>query len=94
MTEGEIFSAYLSKVARLCQSYELVRLLKVSRPTDAIRAATERLERVFDDALVEVRRHLDPTAFEPIDLRTLARVQLGAGLLVLHSVLASRGCSQ
>lgn len=90
MTKGEIFSAYLSRCARLCQSYEFVRLLKASPPTDEIRAAIERLERVFDDALAEVKRHLDPDAFEPIELRTLARVQLGAGLLVLNSVLASR----
>jgi len=50
----------------------------------------ERLEQVFDDALLELATHVDLGALEVIDCDTLAKVQLGSGLIALNSVLESR----
>lgn len=88
MTEGERFNAYLEKLARLSQSYEFVRLLKISEQTTVVKQAIERMEAVFDTELADVKANIDLNAFEPIDLTTLARVQLGSGLVVLNSILA------
>jgi hypothetical protein len=55
--------------------------------TEAVKAATDRLEKIFDEALAEMRRQIDFDGFEVIDCDTLTRVQLGSGLVVLNSVL-------
>jgi hypothetical protein len=87
MTEGERFTAYLEKLSRLCQSYEFVRLLHVSKQTPGVQQAIGRLERVFDEALADVSENIDAQAFHAIDLTTLAKAQLGSGLIVLDSIL-------
>lgn len=74
----------------LCHTYQFVRLLKASRQTTAVRQATERLENAFSNALAEIQRHVDFDAFRVTDCDTLARVQLGSGLVVLNSLLENR----
>lgn len=88
MTEGERFNAYLEKLSRLCQSYEFVRLLKASKQTPAVARAIERLDAIFDQELADIEANVAVDAFQPIDLSTLAKVQLGSGLIVLNSLLA------
>lgn len=91
MTEGERFDAYLMhEFWLLCHGYEFVRLLKSSSQTAVVRQSIERLESVFDAALGEVTRNVDTTLFEIVDCATLARVQLGSGLIVLNSMLEAR----
>ncbi len=89
MKEGDRFQACMVDGGFwfLCHSYQLVRLLKSSRQTTAVREAVERLERAFDEALDEIKRHVDFDAFQVFDCDTLAKVQLGSGLVVLNSVL-------
>lgn len=89
MTEGDRFDTCIVDggffFARM--SYPLVRLLKESRQTPAVRSALERVEQAFDEALAEIKSHVDFDAFETVDCDTLAKVQLGSGLIVLNSVL-------
>src|SRR5262249_30247986 len=73
----------------LATSYKLVRLLKESPQTTTIQRALNRLEHAYEDALHDIQRHVDFAAFEPIDHSTLARVQLGSGLIALTSLLAN-----
>jgi len=75
----------------LCHSYEFVSLLKASRQTTTIRAAINRLDTLFDEALSEVDRNVGFDACEVLDCDTLARVQLGSGLIALNAVLEARG---
>jgi hypothetical protein len=90
-TEGERFNVYLiDRFYVLCHSYEFVRLLKASAQTGSVIRATERLERVFDDALDEMASNIDFDEFKVIDCGALARVQLGSGLVVLNSILEAR----
>jgi len=90
-TEGERFDVYLiDRFFALCHSYEFVRLLRASTQTPAVRQAAERLERVFDEALRELAKEIDLDEFEVLDCDSLARVQFGAGLIVLNSVLESK----
>jgi hypothetical protein len=89
MTEGERFNTYvMGRFYILCHSYEFVRLLKASTQTDSVREATGRLEAIFDEALRELEIDIDAQAFQVIDYDTLAKVQLGSGLIVLNSILA------
>jgi hypothetical protein len=92
MKEGDRFQACMVDGGfwGLCHSYQLVRLLKASRQTDAVRSAIDRLERTFDEALGEIQRHIDFKQFNVVDCDTLAKVQLGSGLIVLNSVLEER----
>lgn len=89
MKEGDRFQACMVDGGfwGLCHSYQFVRLLRESPQTPAIRRAIDRLERVFDDALAEIGRHVPFDRFEIVDCDTLARVQLGSGLIVLSSLL-------
>jgi hypothetical protein len=89
-TEGQRFDTYTLETFVLVHSYEFVRLLRSSKQTPAVKEAIRRLESVFDEALDEIARNIDADAFEVIDCDTLARVQLGSGLIVLNSVLESR----
>ncbi len=92
MTEGELFQACMVDGGfwGLCQSYQVVRLLKASPRTPATKKAIARLERAYDAALAEIQRHVDFNAFEVIDCDTLAKVQLGSGLIVLNSVFEGK----
>jgi hypothetical protein len=75
----------------LCTHYQFVRLLKASRQTRTVRQAVERLERAFDVAFADViANHIDIQALQPFDCDTLARVQLGSGIIALNSVLEAR----
>jgi hypothetical protein len=89
MTAGDRFDACFvdGGFMFLHMSYQLVRLLKASEPTPRILRAIEELEPAFDEALDRLGRHIDLTAFEVFDCATLAKVQLGAGLIVLNSIL-------
>jgi hypothetical protein len=92
MTESDAFHACMvdGGFFFLCQSYQFVRLLKASPRTAAVRHAMERSERAFEEVLAEIKHHVDFDAFEVIDCDTLARVQLGSGLVVLNSLLEGR----
>jgi hypothetical protein len=90
-TVGERFNTYLiDRFYVLCHSYEFVRLLKSSTQTNAVIRATERLERVFNEALEEIAESVGFDEFDVIDCGTLARVQLGSGLVVLNSILDAK----
>jgi hypothetical protein len=91
MTEGERFNVYVfDRFYFLCHSYEFVRLLHVSKQTPAVRQAIDRLESVFSEALEDLAKNIDFSAFEVIDCTTLACVQLGSGLIVLRSLLQAQ----
>lgn len=88
MTEADLFYVCINdRFYALCNSIEFVRLLKASKQTLAVVGATRRLESLYDEALVELSKHIDFDAFEAIDCDTLARIHLGGGLIVLNSVL-------
>lgn len=89
MTEGDLFQAIMVDGGfwGLCQSYSFVRLLKASKKSERIERAIARLERTYDDALAEIDRHVDLKAAWTVDCDTLARVQLGSGLIVLNSMI-------
>jgi hypothetical protein len=89
MTEADAFQICMVEGGFffLCQSYQLVRLLRASPQTASVRRAVARLERAYDDVLTEIKRHVDFDAFEVIDCDTLTKVQLGSGLIVLGSLL-------
>lgn len=86
-TEGRRFEVFMERFRFLFHSYQFVRLLKESPQTVAITEATARLEAVFDEALSDIGRSVDFDAFEPVDCDTLARVQLGTGLIALNAML-------
>lgn len=89
MTEGERFDACMvdGGFRFLLSSYQFVRLLKSSPRTSAVQQAIERMERIFSEALSGIDDYVDLEAFEAIDCDTLARLQLGSGLIVLNSLL-------
>jgi hypothetical protein len=90
-TEGERFNVYLvDRFYALCHGYEFVRLLKASPQTSPIAKAIERLETLFDNALDELAKVIDFGAFEVINCRSLAQVQLGSGLIALNAVLEAQ----
>jgi len=91
-TEGEIFSVCVmdSGLYFVQFAYQFVRLLKASRQTQAVRMATGRAEAVLAEARAEIGRHIDLDAFEFFDCDTLAKVQIGGGLIVLNSILQGR----
>jgi hypothetical protein len=87
-TEADRVDAFmLPRTLFLCNAYAFVRLLRASRQSAAVQAAIERLERVFDDALADLDANLGLDRFRFTDCDTLAQVQLGAGLIVLDSLL-------
>jgi hypothetical protein len=87
-SEAERFEVYmLERFFVLCHSYEFVRLLDSSQPTPAIVRAKERVEREFSRALAQLDEALDLRAFQPFAPSEIAKVQLGAGLIVLNSLL-------
>lgn len=89
MTVAERFNVCMSESGYrfLFLSYPLVQLLKESDQTEAITSALSRIEPAYDEVLAELKRHVDFTAFKPICHQTLAKVQLGSGLIVLNSLL-------
>jgi hypothetical protein len=91
-SEGQRFEAYmLERFFVLCQCYEFVRLLKVSKQTPGVVRAIDRLEREFGRALGELNAVVNLNEFVPLALDDLARAQLGSGLIVLNSILELRG---
>jgi hypothetical protein len=91
MTERDLFNTCVEDgVMWLLARYQMVRLLKASRQTEAIKAAIARLDRTFDEALGEIGRHIDFDAFEPYDCNVLFQVQFGTGLIALNSVIKQR----
>lgn len=88
MTEADLFYACMTdRFYALCNSIEFVRLLKASTQTPAVVCATRRLESLYDEALAELSKQIDFTAFEAIDCDSAARMHLGGGLIALNSVL-------
>jgi len=92
MTRGNRFNACVmdSGLYFFQFAHHFVNLLKASRQTQAVRQALERAERAFEDVRAEIARHIDFSEFKPFKLDTLARVQLGSGLIVLNSLLETR----
>src|SRR5262249_47472993 len=90
-SEGERYEAFmLERFFVLCQSYEFVRLLRISEQTPATVSAINRLESEFGRALGELDAAINFSDFVPFTPDDLARVQLGSGLIVLNSVLERR----
>lgn len=89
MTEGDRFNACMvdGGFSFLVYSHQFVRLLKASTQTSVVVRAIDRLERAYGEALAEIARHVDFDSFEVFDCDTLARVQLGSGLIALNSLL-------
>jgi hypothetical protein len=88
MTEGVRHFAYLlRKFSPLCHAYGFVRLLKSSEQTADVVKAIERLEPIFTESLGELSQSIDFDAFQVVDCDTLAKVQLGSGLIVLNKLL-------
>lgn len=74
----------------LCQAYEFVRLLMVSRQTPAVRDATARLNTLFDEELMDIDAQVGFNRFEAVDCTTLAKAHAGSALIVLNSLLEAR----
>jgi hypothetical protein len=89
MTEDDRLNACIADggLFFLFFSYQFVRLLKESKPTSAIRHSIERLERLYEQALAELDRYIDFKAFRVVECDTLARIQLGSGLIALNTLL-------
>lgn len=88
--ERERIEAYRFETLFLGNAHTFIRLLEASKQTSAVRQASQRLKRIFDDAIHEMNTRIDFDAFEVIDCDTLAKVQLGSGLIALNSVLEAR----
>lgn len=93
MTEGEKFDACIVNdgLKLLAFNFQFLRLLRDSQPTSSVQAAAERLERHFAAAFADISRHFDLDAIEVFPADTLARVQLGSGLMALDALLETRG---
>jgi hypothetical protein len=74
--------------------YQFVRLLRSSQQSIAVHKASARLESIFDRAFADISREVDLNAVEVIDWGTLAKAQLGAGLIVLNSLLEGAKISE
>lgn len=90
MTAGDRLHACIDYAYSLFSRHQLVRLLKASPRTRAVREALTRLEPLFEQALRDTFSGVDLDAFEVVDCDTLARVQLGSGLIALSSVIEER----
>lgn len=92
MTKGDVFNVCVmdSGLYYFQFAYHFIRLLKASHQTHAVRRAIERAGRAFDEVRAELAHHIDFDAFEAFDCGTLAKVQLGSGLIVLNSILEAR----
>jgi hypothetical protein len=92
MTESERFTTYMNeRLPFICNSYEFVRLLRASNQTPVVQKAISRLEKEFSEALGDLERQVDFSAFEVLPCDTLARVQLGSGLIMLNAMISSSG---
>lgn len=93
MTEADQFNACMINggAAFLRISHQFIRLLEASPQTPGIVAARARVGRAFDEALEDIRRHVDLGAFQVVPCDVLARVQLGSGLIVLNTLLEQAG---
>lgn len=80
----------LGRFRFLCHGYSFVRLLEASEPTLVVQEVRAGLERLFHHALDDFCDKLDFAKHEPVPCDTLAKVQLGSGLIALNSVLARR----
>ncbi len=67
--------------------FQFLSLLKASRQTKAVRRCAECMEEVFGAAFNQIAHEFDLDAIEIHSCDTLARIQLGAGLIALNSVL-------
>jgi hypothetical protein len=90
MTESERFTQHVMRLYMLSHVYEFVRLLRISRQTDRVRQAIARLDAIFDDVLADIARNLDAERLEVVDCDTLARIQLGTGLITINAMLEDR----
>jgi hypothetical protein len=90
-TEQDRLSAYsLGRAMFLAHAHTFARLLQVSPQTPAVVRATERLGEAFAEAFRDLDETLDLSLYEPYNCDTLARVQLGSGLLALDTILQAR----
>jgi hypothetical protein len=88
-TQGEVFNVCVMEGGLYYVQYAspFLRLLNKSRQIPAVAKSLERTEKAFSEARVEINRYIDVDAFQPFDFNTLAKVQLGCGLIVLNSIL-------
>jgi hypothetical protein len=87
-TEADRVDAFmLPRTLFLCNAYTFVRLLREATPTTPVLHAIERLERIFDDAITDIDENIGLDRLRVTDCDTLAKVQLGAGLIALDSLL-------
>jgi len=93
MTRGDVFNTCVmdSGLYFVQFAYHLVNLLRASPQTAAVQEALERVERAFDEVQGEIARHINFDGFQAFELDTLARVQLGSGLIVLNSIVEADG---
>ncbi|MDE2111812.1 MAG: hypothetical protein KGJ79_11775 [Alphaproteobacteria bacterium] len=88
-TEQDLFQAIIVDGGfwGLCQMYQYVRLMKVSRQTTVMQSAIARLDKAFDEAIADIQRYVKFSEAQVTDHDTLVRVQLGSGLTVLNAVI-------
>jgi Zinc carboxypeptidase len=91
MTEGDRFDTYhFDAFLTLCHNYEFVRLLNDSPQTVRVKRAIERLEPMFSGLLGDITQAIRGEELEPIPYDTLARAQLGSGLIALNAIREAR----
>ena len=86
-TGDKRFNLHMTVYWVLCHNYEFVRLLKASQQTAIIQSSINRLESLFDNLLEDIGKNINLSELEVIDVNTLAKVQLGSGLIALNAVL-------
>jgi hypothetical protein len=92
MTEGDMVNVCVvdSGLYFVQWSYQFLRLLKTARQTPRVQQAIARSEQAFNQVRAEIARYIDMDGFAIVERDTLARVQLGSGLIALNSVLETR----
>jgi hypothetical protein len=88
MTKGDRFDACFNEAFFFhLFSHQFVQLLETSPQAPAIDAALGRLRSAYADAQALLDSYVDPSRFYTVDCNTLAKAQLGSGLVVLNSLL-------
>lgn len=90
-TEADIYNTYMTdRFYSLVYNYSFVRMLKESEKTDDMIQAIEFLDAIFDEALADMKSHVDFTLFEDIDLNELVSAQLGSSLVAIDYLIDQR----
>jgi hypothetical protein len=89
-TERDQLDVYLTRLRFLCHAHAFIRLLWSSERSSQMDAALRRLNPLFASALFDIDATVGLDRFRAADPTTLAKVQLGSGLIALNSVLETR----